>query len=84
MVFVFLHLLALGNSSSNSFYARHVRYPFRFAVVVVLPEIIAANVKTRQRPVMAGMDGAVGGKCCSKKGIFILPLTCTWAGRQPE
>ena len=82
MVFVFLHLLALANSSSNSFYAHHVRYPFRFAVVVVLAEIIAANVKTRQRPVMAGirMDGAVGGK----KGIFILPLTCTWAGRQPE
>ena len=61
MVFVFLHLLALGNSSSNSFYARHVRYPFRFAVVKVLPEIIAPNVKTRQRPVILdGIGDALG------------------------
>ena len=46
---MFLHLLALGNSSRESIDASHVRYPLAFVDVVRLSEAIAADVQTRQQ-----------------------------------
>jgi hypothetical protein len=40
---MFLHLLALGNGSSESLNAGHVRYPFTF-IVVVSSEAVVADV----------------------------------------
>ena len=41
---IFVHLLALGNGSSESFDAGHVRYPFTFVLVPILPKAIVAHV----------------------------------------
>ena len=41
---VFLNLLAPGNSSSESFDAGHVRYPYLLVVVPILPEAIGTDV----------------------------------------
>ena len=49
---MFLHLLALRNGSSESLDAGHVRYPFRFTVVVVSSEAVVADIETRQCPVI--------------------------------
>ena len=47
---VFMHLLALGESSSESFDAAHVGYPFIFVVVPGSSEAVGAQIQTRQRP----------------------------------
>ena len=53
IILVFLHLLAHGNGRRESFDAGHVRYPFTIAIYVlahVSPEVIRADIQTRQRP----------------------------------
>ena len=55
MVSVFLYLRALRNGCSESFDARHVRYPFSTTAVPVSSEIVAADVQRRQCP--TGRDG---------------------------
>ena len=70
---VFLHLLALGNSSSESFDAGHVRYP-------VAVFIVAADIQTRQCP-----DGEMNiSKGGTGDGLGILVLTCTQEEQQRE
>ena len=67
-----LHLLALGNSSSESFDAAHVRYPS--TVLDISSEAIGADIQARQRP---------DGKKYIRGGTLdIFVLTGTWGGRQ--
>ena len=56
---VFLHLLALRNSSRESFDAGHVRYPSAGPRILVSSEVVAANIQTRQRPLGDGVIIAI-------------------------
>ena len=47
---MFSHLLVLRNGSRESFDAGHVRYPLANTAVPIPPEVVAADVQRRQRP----------------------------------
>lgn len=56
---MFLHLLALGDGSSESFDAVHVSYPLAFAAVPTPPQVVAVDVQRRQRPDVSSKIGKV-------------------------
>ena len=71
MVFVFLYLRALRNGCSESFDARHVRYPS--ARLDISPKAVVAHVQTRHRP-----DGETNIRGRTGDGLCVLAPTCTW------
>ena len=80
---IFLHLLALGNGSRESFDAGQVRYPPfpPVTVCLVIPsDAVDADIQNRQRP-NGGMDGAGVSEMYIQ---MAWRLTGTWGGRRPQ